>query len=171
METTTNYKLPQWVKADQIKMDDFNGAFGKIDTALKANADAAAGAASAERVTALEQKWERGKVCRIAWGTYTGAGNYGVEHPNRIACDFTPALLAVYNRDTNNITPVFAFRDMTEFGYNSSGGINAITWGERGVSWYVTSGNTMSVNYQMNVSGKTYHYLIIGYAAEDEAAE
>ena len=24
METTTNYKLPQWVKADQIKMDDFN---------------------------------------------------------------------------------------------------------------------------------------------------
>ena len=31
METTTNYKLPQWVKADQIKMDDFNDAFGKID--------------------------------------------------------------------------------------------------------------------------------------------
>ena len=36
METTTNYKLPQWVKADQIKMDDFNGAFANIDAALKA---------------------------------------------------------------------------------------------------------------------------------------
>lgn len=171
METTTNYKLPQWVKADQIKMDDFNGAFGKIDTALKANADAAAGAASAERVTALEQKWERGKVCRVAWGSYTGTGTYGKDHPTTLSCDFTPVMLAVYNRDSNNITPVFAFREMTEFGYSSSGGINAITWGERGVSWYVTSGNTMSTNYQMNASGKAYHYLIIGYAAEDEAAE
>ena len=39
METTTNYKLPQWVKADQIKMDDFNDAFGKIDAQMKKNAD------------------------------------------------------------------------------------------------------------------------------------
>ena len=29
METTTNYKLPQWVKADQIKMDDFNDALDR----------------------------------------------------------------------------------------------------------------------------------------------
>lgn len=56
METTTNYKLPQWVKADQIKMDDFNGAFGKIDAALKANADAAAGAASAAELNAVQQE-------------------------------------------------------------------------------------------------------------------
>ncbi|WP_033121078.1 hypothetical protein [Oscillibacter sp. ER4] len=52
METTPNYKLPQWVKADQIKMDDFNGAFGKIDAALKANADAINRAADAESVNA-----------------------------------------------------------------------------------------------------------------------
>ena len=55
METTTNYKLPQWVKADQIKMDDFNGAFGKIDTALKANADAAASKASSAELDAVQQ--------------------------------------------------------------------------------------------------------------------
>ena len=48
METTTNYKLPQWVKSDQIKMDDFNDAFGKIDAQMKKNADAANAAASAE---------------------------------------------------------------------------------------------------------------------------
>lgn len=171
MKRTANYALPDWEKSDFIKMDDFNDMTKKLDAALKANADAAAGAASAERVTALEQKWERGKVCRIAWGTYTGAGNYGVEHPNRIACDFTPALLAVYNRDTNNITPVFAFRDMTEFGFNSSGGVNTVTWGERGVSWYVNGGNTMSSHYQFNTAGATYHYLIIGYAPEDNANE
>ena len=45
METTTNYKLPQWVKADQIKMDDFNDAFGKIDAQMKKNADKANAAA------------------------------------------------------------------------------------------------------------------------------
>ena len=56
METTTNYKLPQWVKADQIKMDDFNGAFGKIDTALKANADAAASKASSAELNAVQQE-------------------------------------------------------------------------------------------------------------------
>ena len=55
METTTNYKLPQWVKADQNKMDDFNGAFGKIDTALKANADAAASKASSAELDAVQQ--------------------------------------------------------------------------------------------------------------------
>ena len=36
MDKTTNFDLPQWVKADQIKMDDFNGAFASIDAALKA---------------------------------------------------------------------------------------------------------------------------------------
>ena len=46
MEKTTNYQLPKWEKSDFIKMDDFNDAFGKLDAALKANADAAAGAAS-----------------------------------------------------------------------------------------------------------------------------
>lgn len=171
MEKTTNYQLPKWEKSDFIKMDDFNDAFGKLDAALKANADAAAGAASAERVTALEQKWERGRVCRVAWGSYTGTGVYGASHPNSIACDFTPVLLAIHHATNDTLTPVLAFRDMPSFGFSSSGGVNTITWGERGVSWYVNGGNTMSVNYQMNASGKTYHYLIIGYAAEDEAAE
>ena len=60
METTTNYKLPQWVKSDQIKMDDFNDAFGKIDAQMKKNADAANAAASAEsvgtQITAVQEQ-------------------------------------------------------------------------------------------------------------------
>ena len=56
METTTNYKLPQWVKADQIKMDDFNGAFANIDAALKANADAAASKVSSAELNAVQQE-------------------------------------------------------------------------------------------------------------------
>ena len=40
MKRTANYALPDWEKSDFIKMDDFNDAFGKLDAALKANADA-----------------------------------------------------------------------------------------------------------------------------------
>ena len=56
MEKTANYQLPQWVKEDAIKMEDFNAAFGTLDGALKANADAAAGAASAESMAAVRQE-------------------------------------------------------------------------------------------------------------------
>ena len=173
LKRTTNYSLPTWEKSDFIQMSDFNDLTQKLDAALKSESDArseADGTAS-ERLTALTQKWGRGKVCRVAWGSYTGAGVYGPSHPNHIACDFTPVLLAIYNSDSNNITPVFAFRDMAEFGFNSSGGVNTITWSEQGVSWYVNGGNTMSVYYQLNTSGNTYHYLIIGYAAEEETEE
>ncbi len=56
MNKTTNFDLPQWVKADQIKMDDFNGAFANIDAALKANADAAASKASSAELNAVQQE-------------------------------------------------------------------------------------------------------------------
>ena len=54
MNKTTNFDLPQWVKADQIKMDDFNAAFASIDAALKAEGDARSEAdgTAAERITA-----------------------------------------------------------------------------------------------------------------------
>ena len=83
METTTNYKLPQWVKADQIKMDDFNGAFGKIDAALKANADAAAGAASAAELNAVQQEVaaarEANCLVKLAGPLVTTADNAAME--------------------------------------------------------------------------------------------
>ena len=36
MNKTTNFDLPQWVKEDPIKMQDFNAAFASIDAAKKA---------------------------------------------------------------------------------------------------------------------------------------
>ena len=56
METTTNYKLPQWVKADQIKMDDFNDAFGKIESALSGHDDTLNTKADTSSVTAVQQE-------------------------------------------------------------------------------------------------------------------
>ena len=56
MTKTTNYQLCQWESTDRILMEDFNGDNAKIDAALKANADAAAGKADAEDLAALEAK-------------------------------------------------------------------------------------------------------------------
>lgn len=56
---TANYALNQWVKSDQVQMEDFNADNAKIDAAVKAVAD---------RVTTLEQD-------RFYIGTYTGNGS------------------------------------------------------------------------------------------------
>ena len=84
MGKTANYGLPKWEKSDFIKMDDFNAAFGKIDETLKANADAVAAKAEAETVTAIAQTIASSKICRAKFGTYTGTGLSGQNHPNSV---------------------------------------------------------------------------------------
>ena len=168
MEKTTNYQLPKWEKNDFIKMDDFNDAFGKLDAALKENADAAAGAASAERVTALEQTVTKSKLCRIKYGSYIGNGKGGKAAPNTLSCDFYPVLLIITTIDQyNNITRVFALRGISHF----EGGVdgvrkNLITWNDRSVSWQSATETDAYYNacdVQLNTSGIVYQYLILGY--------
>ena len=168
MEKTTNYQLPKWEKSDFIKMDDFNDAFGKLDAALKENADAAAGAASAERVTALEQTVTKSKLCRIKYGSYIGNGKGGKAAPNTLSCDFYPVLLIITTIDQyNNITRVFALRGISHF----EGGVdgvrkNLITWNDRSVSWQSATETDAYYNacdVQLNTSGITYQYLFLGF--------
>ena len=168
MEKTTNYQLPKWEKSDFIKMDDFNDAFGKLDAALKENADTAAGAASAERVTALEQTVTKSKLCRIKYGSYIGNGKGGKAAPNTLSCDFYPVLLIITTIDQyNNITRVFALRGISHF----EGGVdgvrkNLITWNDRSVSWQSATETDAYYNacdVQLNTSGIVYQYLILGY--------
>lgn len=168
MEKTTNYQLPKWEKSDFIKMDDFNDAFGKLDAALKENADAAAGAASAERVTALEQTVTKSKLCRIKYGSYIGNGKGGKAAPNTLSCDFYPVLLIISTIDQyNNITRVFALRGISHF----EGGVdgvrkNLITWNDHSVSWQSATETDAYYNacdVQLNTSGVTYQYLFLGF--------
>ena len=79
MEKTANYQLPQWVKEDAIKMEDFNAAFGTLDGALKANADAIAGKAGSDEVGAVQREVaaEREANClvKLAGPIVTAADN------------------------------------------------------------------------------------------------
>ena len=51
---TTNYSLNQWVKSDQVKMEDFNADNAKIDAALKAHDTALASKASTSALNSLK---------------------------------------------------------------------------------------------------------------------
>jgi len=62
MNYTSNHHLPQWVKSDRVRMDDFNAAMANIENGMTANAQAAA--AARKEAAALP----------YAIGTYTGAG-------------------------------------------------------------------------------------------------
>ena len=58
MNHTTNYQLSQWVKSDQVKMEDFNADNAKLDAALASHAAVLAGKGN----------------CRVEACTYTGTG-------------------------------------------------------------------------------------------------
>lgn len=169
METTTNYKLPQWVKADQIKMDDFNGAFANIDAALKANADAVAAKAEAETVTAIAQTIANGKLCRIKYGSYVGNGKYGEANPVEINCDFYPVLVIVLAADTVNSNRGVGVRGCTAL-YNPIGRANTLNWADNAVSWYYPTADSgyPPAGNQYNNSGVEYLYLVLGYSSENE---
>ena len=153
MTKTPNYQLPQWQLDDFIKMADFNAAFSALDSALKANADAN---------TALSTKLAASKVCRIQIGSYVGTGVYGQNNPNTIQCGFTPAVLMVYGYYGYYTLGIqTAFRGMSD--WKISNGTVPITWGDSSVSWYNDSSDTNSANNQLNMSGATYYYCILGY--------
>ena len=169
MEKTTNYQLPKWEKNDFIKMEDFNDAFGKLDAALKENADAAAGAASAESVTAIAQALgSGGRVCRITTGSYTGNGKTGETNKRTISVDFTPVLVAVVSEGdiTGNYgyTPMLLLRGGTTAARNrftGSGSTPTVSWYTMSVAWYADHDMTA-----LNFSGWTYQYVVIGYSAQ-----
>ena len=56
MGKTANYGLPKWEKSDFIKMDDFNDAFGKIESALSGHDESLNTKADTSSVTAVQQE-------------------------------------------------------------------------------------------------------------------
>ena len=168
MKRTANYALPDWEKSDFIKMDDFNDMTRKLDAALKANADAAAGAASAAVVTALAQDvGAGGRVCRITTGSYTGNGKTGEANKLTVSVDFTPVLVAVTcEKDISgsyDYVPILLIRGCNlAVGNGITNGSNAtVSWGTKSVTWYAGHDMTM-----LNFKDWTYHYVVIGYPAE-----
>ena len=80
-------------------------------------------------------------------GSYTGDGNYGLDHIRKVELDFSPRLVIVAG---NNGSLVAAPRNL------GSCGKTEFSWGDRSVSWFAFG----SAADHMNVSNKTYFYAI-----------
>ena len=165
MRKTANYGLPDWEKSDFIKMDDFNAAFGKIDEKLKANADAV-GAAGESLAALTTDLGSGGQNCRAVVGSYVGTGTYGEANKLTLQVPFTPLLVLIANpAESSSIidrVPLW-MRGLTKGSNGYSGYTVVLQWGEHSVSWYTTNTNVNGPEHlQLNVSGLTYNYVILG---------
>ena len=189
MKKTDNYSLPQWEKQDFIKMEDFNDAFGSIEQALKANADATATGLNAEiaaRGEAVAAEAENrsaalaalsknlgaaGHNCRVKWGTYTGTDTVGAENPTTLDCGFAPvlAIICAPPSNYNAVLPTVLFRPYTKVSLGRSASNTAefleLSWGDTSLSWY-SSGSRPAA--QFNSGDTVYSYVVFGY---DKTAE
>ena len=83
MGKTANYGLPKWEKSDFIKMEDFNDAFGKIESALSGHDESLDGKADTSAVTAVQQEVaaarEANCLVKLAGPIVTTADNAAME--------------------------------------------------------------------------------------------
>ena len=158
MEKTTNYQLPKWEKNDFIKMDDFNDAFGKLDAALKAEADARAEKADGAAIAALQKSIGTvGKTCRLVYGSYVGDGRVGENNPVSLTFDFYPAAVLV-TANSGGMPAVFIHgctRAQSPNRYDMT-----VSWTDNGLNWRYNASSGYDV---LNGSGETYYYVALGY--------
>lgn len=157
MNHTQNYNLNQWVKSDQVRMEDFNADNAKIDAAIKTveqKADSlTAGKADASAVTALSQTvaahtsaLSKKGNCQIYTASYVGTGTYGSDGRCSLQFSAEPQLVIVLNVNGH---PLVMLRPL---GFAIMNGRTVdVLWSSRGVSWYSTEGSTIQLNQQGSV--------------------
>ena len=153
MQHTDKYKLNIIETSDPFSPDALNANARTLETQLaRVEAELAALDAAKADQTALDAL----DAGRLVWttGTYTGDGEYGKAHPNRIEFDFKPLAVIVTGSSQYGNIPWL---------YGQSSGLTgaslsvSLTWGDRDVSWY--SGT--SASYQLNTTG-THRYFALG---------
>ena len=119
MNYTQNYQLPQWVETDRILMEDFNGAYSAIDTAL----DGLRG-----DVDANEAEHETFGNCIFYTASYHGtASSKPVSHT------FPAKPMLVMVSQSDGTFYFLAFRGMVS---EMVGTRLDLTWSENTVTWY-----------------------------------
>lgn len=100
-----------------------------------------------------------GAIARIAWGTYTGTGTHGQDHPTSLTFDFFPVLVIVGCAEHANNTewPTIMLRGVGICKGDNVTYPSALTWTDNGVIWW----NYDSEEYQNNAV-RTYYYAAVG---------
>ena len=148
---TTNLNLHSWVSTDPVRRAEFNENFDAID----ANAGE-----TWDEVMGL-----KGSMPHIVVGSWTGNGEYGTAHPNRLSFDFTPKFLILcVQAETGYLTEnyVGSTRELLFWGVTTTlysyEGVNTVTYSGNTISWYSTNGAAK----QYNSNNRTYHYIAVG---------
>lgn len=149
MQQTEKYQLNLIDPSDEFSPDPLNANARAVEAQLAAlEADAAAIHADLG---------VHGYNCRMAYGTYTGQGNWGAEHPNTFTFDFYPVCLIVADPAS---TAVVFIRDCPSCTPRSLQ--VTVQWQENGLSWY-----TSYQDSQLSVNGRSYSYIALGYDPEN----
>ena len=106
---TAHYALSQWVKSDQVRMEDFNADNAKLDAALKAAEQRSAGLdtkinATEQRSAAVAAAAEKRSAaldaakgnCTIEFFSYVGQGRSGMNNPTTITFRKPPLFFLVF---------------------------------------------------------------------------
>ena len=154
---TQNYQLNQWVKSDQVKMEDFNADNAKIDAALKAHdtslaskASAAAlsslqsvvnGKASASAVSSLQSTVSAHSAslagkgnCQLYFATHTFSSEFGSNHPTTLTFPKKPLLVLVASSMVRLLMVQGVGGSWSESMASSEGGVS-VSWSGNSVSW------------------------------------
>lgn len=142
MNQTPNYQLSQWEADDKIQRADFNADNVKIDAVLAALAS------------------EKGN-CQIAWGSYTGANEYGPSHPNTLTFPFPPKIVFIAEKSCSVASAMaMAIQGQSSFCHFSSTGGGAhctCAWEGNTLTWYTSS----NASWQLNIKSP-YLYVALG---------
>lgn len=155
-QQTGNYQLSQWAGADRILLADFNSDNAKIDTAMKALADAVEAETTARRAAD-----EAMGNCSITVSSYTGTGTSGSSNPTII--NFTRKPIAFIIRGEETLIVATTLDTTTTFAISESSGYISfptvyLSWDGTQAKLYCNSGNFPS-RFQANMENKTYHVI------------
>lgn len=184
---TSNYSLSQWVKSDQVRMEDFNADNAKIDVALaglnsgKADKSALTGVQSTldsqissvqsslnSKISGLQSTVSSQgtalnlRNCCFVTGAYVGDGTEG--ESSVVTLNFSRKPVFIRINSTKDVRSICAVRGQVDAYYLLSGGANrlAFTWGAKSVSWHAVSFNSrLTEDTHFNSSTNTYHYFAI----------
>ena len=141
--STPTFGLNQWQADDPVLREDFNSDNQKLEHAL----------------TMLGN-------CRVAYGSYVGTGEKGPDAPCHLELGFKPMILFLNTTGGLGNHDLVCWFAPIERPYESSQGNQYyVSWGDTGVSWYMTTNNVSfdTADYQFNEEGYTYTYTALGY--------
>ena len=158
---TANYQLNQWVKSDQVKMEDFNADNAKIDAAIKAEADARAAAVAAlsQTVSGHTSTLTHKGNCQIGIFSYRGTDTSGQTGPTKLTFPKRPLFFAVFGEEVHGLGTSWS-SSMVVSNEDRGGSSLPGSWNGNTYSFY-----SYRADYQMNMSSQTY-YVVYFYSVD-----